>query len=64
VKLPRESKFQAATVNLLVHTLIATPDLFLRVTGLHHLLVCDYEMVYQEWVICQDSELKEETAAT
>jgi hypothetical protein len=49
VKLPREKTFlppkaQAATVilSLLVHTLIAIPDLSLQITSLHHLLVCDY----------------------
>jgi hypothetical protein len=54
VKLPRERTLppttQAAIVilSLHVHTLIAIPVLFLQVTGLHHLTVCDYEMIYQE----------------
>jgi hypothetical protein len=51
MKLKREKilrpKTQAAivTLSLHVHTLIAIPDLFLQVTGLHHLPVCDYEMI-------------------
>jgi hypothetical protein len=53
MKLPRERtpppSTQVATVTLylLVHTLIAISLLFLQVTGLHHLLVCDNEMMQQ-----------------
>jgi hypothetical protein len=53
MKLKREKtlrpKTQAAIVilSLHVHILIAIPDFLLQVTGLHHLPVCDHEMIYQ-----------------
>jgi hypothetical protein len=62
--LPLKSQAVIVTLSLYIHTLIAIPVLFLQVTGLHHLFVFDYEMIYQEWGLCQDYELKKETAAT